>query len=159
MSGMDDRWRTTVPGPAPPMLGVSWGQHDQLTLITRIGIVGLVIAGLMATLGLPPVDIHGPLHGLGIMDPLCGGTRAARLTAQGHLVEAWRYNPLGVLAVGAAGAAAVRSALGLTTGRWLTFEIGWTARRARWAVLLLVVVLVVLEVRQQGRADLLLRPY
>lgn len=133
--------------------------HDQLRTITLIGIAGLAIAAVMAIFGLPPVDLHGPLHRMGIMDPLCGGTRAARLTAQGDLVQAWRYNPLGILTVVAAAAAALRLAAGLATRRWLTLEIAWTPRRLRVLMAVVIVLTVLLEVRQQGRAELLLRPY
>jgi hypothetical protein len=93
------------------------------------------------------------------MDPLCGGTRAARLTAQGHLVEAWRYNPLGILATVAAAASLVRLTVGVSARRWLNFRLQWTPRRYRVAIAIVVVSLAALEIRQQGRADLLAKPY
>ena len=61
--------------------------------------MGASIAVAMAIYGLPAVDLHPPLHRLGIMDPLCGGTRAARYAAQGRFEDAWTYNPLGIVAV------------------------------------------------------------
>ena len=110
----------------------------------------------MAVYGLPPVDLHGPLHRLGIMDPLCGGTRSARFTAQGDLIQAWRYNPLGILTVIIAVTATVRTLSGVVTGRWLSVQMTWTPDRRRMAVGVLVVLLVALDVRQQLRADLLI---
>lgn len=127
--------------------------------LTIAGCAGFAVAVLMALFGLPPVDLHGPFHRAGIMDPFCGGTRAARLTAQGNLVEAWTYNPLGIAATVAAAAAAVRMAAGLVTGRWLNLNVAWTPRVVRIAVVVAVVLLVALELRQQGRADLLMRTY
>ncbi len=114
------------------------------------------VAGAMAVFGLPPIDLHGPLHWYGIMDPLCGGTRAARYTALGQWGEAWRYNPLGIVTVLLVGLLLVRGVVGVTTGRWPTLHVTWT-RRARWITITLVIVLVaLLEIRQQGRAELLM---
>jgi len=70
-----------------------WTDHDQRARLSRLAIIGLAVGIAIAIFGLPPVDIHGPLHYLGIMDPLCGATRGARLALQGHLAQAWRYNP------------------------------------------------------------------
>lgn len=85
----------------------------------------------MAIFGLPPVDVHGPLHYLGIMDPLCGVTRGTRLAMLGHLGQAWRYNPLSVVLVAGACAIVLRQALGLATGRWLNLQEPVPARLAR----------------------------
>jgi len=38
----------------------------------------LAAAAGMAVFGLPPVDLHGLLHHVGIMDPLCGTPVAYR---------------------------------------------------------------------------------
>lgn len=144
---------------SPPQVDLAWSRHDEMRLVTWVGIAGLVLAAMMARFGLPPVDLHGPLHRVGIMDPLCGGTRAARLTAQGKLAAAWTYNPLGILATFAAAAAALRLTVGLIARRWLNLQIHWNPRM-RWAALALVVfALTLLEIRQQGRADLLTKPY
>ena len=142
-----------------PFVSATWSRRDEMRLITWIGILGLAVAAVMARFGLPPVDLHGPLHRMGIMDPLCGGTRAARLTAQGKLAAAWTYNPLGILATVAAAAVALRLAVGLVFRRWLPFRIRWTPR-LRWTALTVVFLAVIaLEIRQQGRADLLTKPY
>ena len=140
-------------------ISIAWSRADELRIVTIIGVLGLAAALMMAVFGLPPVDLHGPLHRMGIMDPLCGGTRAARLTAQGNLAEAWKYNPLGILATLAAAAAMARLVIGLVGRRWLNVRVAWTPRRMKIALTVLVVALVILEIRQQGRADLLLKPY
>lgn len=118
--------------------------------------VGVIAAFAMAALGLPPVDLHGPLHWIGIMDPLCGGTRAARYTASGNLQMAWKYNPLGIVVVAGGCAVVARTLVGLTTTRWVTPTIHWTkqGRKAVWVVA--AVLLVVLQVRQQMLAEMLI---
>ncbi|WP_343905790.1 DUF2752 domain-containing protein [Nocardioides aquiterrae] len=140
-------------------ISIAWSGVDELRIVTVIGLLGLAAAATMAVFGLPPVDLHGPLHRMGIMDPLCGGTRAARLTAQGNLTEAWRYNPLGILATLAAAAALARLLIGVLGRRWLNVHIAWTPRRIRIALAVVAVATILLEIRQQGRADLLLKPY
>jgi hypothetical protein len=72
-------------------------------------------------LGVPSVDIHGPLHYLGIMDPLCGGTRATFLLLASDPVGAARYNPV-VFPVAAA-VLAVLACAGIVIG-----HAGWTSR-------------------------------
>ena len=140
-------------------LQITWSTSDRMRMITVGGALGLAAAIAMASFGLPPLDLHGPAHKIGIMDPLCGGTRAARLTAQGRLGEAWTYNPLGIAATFAATLAVGRLIVGIFTRRWLNVEIAWTRKRMRVALAVVVVLLIILEIRQQGRADLLMRPY
>ncbi len=113
---------------------------------------------MMGRFGLPPVDLHGPLHHLGIMDPLCGGTRAAYYTIRGQGWQAWRYNPLGLIAVVAASAAVARGIAGLLTGRWINLVTAWPARQRRVVVVAVLILAVVLEVRQQSIAPLLMAP-
>ena len=129
---------------------------DRHRLVTILGTVGLVTGVLMATLGLPPVDLHGPLHHVGIMDPFCGGTRAAYYTLRGQGVQAWRYNPLGLLAVLAASVAVARAAAGLLTRRWMNITMIWSPPRRRVLVAVIVVTAAALEVRQQMIAPLLM---
>jgi len=52
-----------------------WEQADRHPTLTPLAAAGLLAAAILAVVGLPPVDLHGPLHRLGIMDPLCGMTR------------------------------------------------------------------------------------
>jgi len=66
---------------------------DRYPWWTRLALAGAATIALLAVAGLPPIDLHGPLHWLGIMDPLCGGTRAVYLTMHGHPADAVHYNP------------------------------------------------------------------
>ena len=146
---------TTVNEPRT-LLRITLERRDQHWWLTLLGAIALAIAAAMAIFGLPPVDLHPPLHKIGIMDPLCGGTRAARYTAQGNLAEAWRYNPLSILIVYCAGLTILRAVVGLLSRRWVTFTANWTPGRRRWAISILIVLLALLEIRQQLRADLLM---
>lgn len=107
-------------------------------------------------LGLPRADLHGPLHHWGIMDPLCGGTRAAMYTARGEWALAWRYNPLGIVVAVLSAAAVLRSLVGVVSGRWLMVTVAWTPRRRTVLIVAAVIVLAALTVRQQLRAELLI---
>jgi len=138
---------------------LEWSTKDEMLWVTLAGTLGLILAGAMALFGLPPIDLHGPLHRWGVMDPLCGGTRAARLTAQGHLGAAWTYNPLGIIATLAALAAVLRVAIGATTRRWLNIHLIWSPRMRLIALVVVTVLAVALEIRQQGRSELLTKPY
>lgn len=138
----------------PVRLAVDSRDRYRWLTLTSIGL--LAIAGGMALLGLPPIDLHGPNHWFGIMDPLCGGTRAARYTALGEWGPAWKYHPLGIVTVLAVGLLVVRAAVGALTRRWIALDISWT-KPGRWMAVIVVVLLVIaLEIRQQGRADLLM---
>lgn len=128
-------------------------RYRWLTLVS-IGLLGIAVG--MAAFGLPPVDLHGPGHWFGIMDPLCGGTRAARYTALGEWGLAWKYNPLGIVTVIGVALLVLRAVVGVATRRWIALDIGWTTR-GKWAVsVVLALLLIALEIRQQGRADLLM---
>ena len=137
-------------------VSLGWDHRDRHRWLTGLAAAAVASAVGMAIFGLPPVDLHGPLHKVGIMDPFCGGTRAARYTAQWRLVEAWRYNPLSILIVLGGLAAVVRAVVGLTTRRWLTLAVAWTPRRRGIAIVVIGLLLLALEVRQQLRADLLM---
>lgn len=130
------------------------GRHDTHPVLTRMVLSGLLIALVLAIVGLPPVDIHGPLHYLGVMDPLCGGTRSVYLTLHGRLRDAVRYNPAGPLLVAAALALLVRAAVGYSTRLWVEVRV---PRRTLIAVAGLA--LVALEVNQQLHAVLLTQPW
>jgi hypothetical protein len=94
---------------------------------------------------------------MGIMDPLCGGTRAVRLALRGDVAGSWAYNPAGLVVALAAILLVVRLAVGLTSGRWL--NVMWTPSRRQRGFLLaaLMLVLLVLEIRQQQLAEFLSR--
>jgi hypothetical protein len=149
-----------VPAPAaeraaPAFISWRWERRDHHPIVTLAALAGVTIATAMALFGLPPVDLHGPLHRFGIMDPLCGGTRAARYTGQGQWALAWQYNPLGIAAVLGAAAGILRAAGGLLSGHWLTARFHWTPRRRRITLIVGVALFVALAVRQQLRAELL----
>lgn len=116
-----------------------------------VAAAGLVAATLLATLGMPPVDLHLPTHDLGIMGPLCGMTRSVARAATGDVAGAWRYNPGGVVVVAGAWASIGRAVIGRLTGRWVSVHPVVT-RSGRWLV---AGALVVLTVNQQMHADLL----
>ncbi|WP_300405032.1 DUF2752 domain-containing protein [Nocardioides sp.] len=136
---------------------MAWTPRDRYWPATVLAVVGLGVAAAMALFGLPGVDLHPITHRWGIMDPLCGGTRAARYTMVGDLGQAWRYNPLGIVVVMGAALAIVRAGYGAATHRWLTLQ--WSVlplRTKRLVFALGVLAVVALEIRQQGRAELLM---
>ena len=133
-----------------------WEPADRHREWTVLAVLGTATAAVMALIGLPPLDLHGPLHYLGVMDPLCGGTRAARYTMLGRWDLAWHYNPLGLLAVLGAGLAVLRAGIGAISRRWWTPVLALTPGVRRLLIVALVLGLVALEVRQQLLAPLLM---
>lgn len=123
-------------------------RHPKLVWAAGTGLIAAILLGM---LGMPPVDLHGPLHYLGIMGPTCGMTRSVARAATGDLVGAWRYNPAGLLLVAGALACIARAALGWRTGRWLNLHLA-ISRRGWWMIAL---TLVALTIRQQLHVDLL----
>lgn len=136
-------------------LRLSWEATDGCADLTRIAAVGVVAAAFLALWGLPPVDLHGPLHRWGIMDLLCGGTRSAYFAVHGYWAQAWRYNPLGPIALTGAGVMALRAVVAVATGRWLTVHVTVTPRRARLAIIAGAAVALALALRQQLMAGIL----
>lgn len=122
-------------------------EYRCLTVLAGMLVIGVA---LLAVVGIPSADLHGPLHYRGIMDPFCGATRAMYLTAHGDLREAMRYNPGAPILLVGAGIVVLRAAVGAVSGRWLT-----VAFPRRIAAALLAVALVVLEINQQSDAALL----
>jgi len=139
-----------------PLMRLHLERRDRHWWFTVGAVITLAIAIAMAVFGLPPVNLHSPLHKLGIIDPMCGGTRAARYAAQGNLAEAWRYNPLSIVIVYGAGLALLRAAVGLLGRRWVNVSLGWNPAQRRAVIAIGLAMLVLLEIRQQGRADLLM---
>jgi hypothetical protein len=90
------------------------------------------------------------------MDPFCGGTRATRFAARGQFGRAWTYNPLGIVVVLGAAALLIRAAVGVISRRWLTVDLQLGPRGRRLLLVLVVLVVVALEIRQQSRVELLL---
>lgn len=116
-----------------------------------VALAGLAAGVLMAVFGLPPVDIHGPVHYLGLMDPGCGGTRSVWAAMNGDFATSWEYNPLGIPLLAGAALVLLRLVAGLAGGRWINVEV------RSWPTLAVVaaVLFAALTVRQQMRADLL----
>lgn len=117
----------------------------------------MLALGALRLVGVPHVDIHGPLHRLGIMDPLCGGTRATYLLASGDFSAAAEYNPLVFPLAVIVAALVARLVLGITFGFWLQVRVPRPARRPLLAVFMIAVAL--LEIRQQLHAELLMQPW
>ncbi|MGW5923204.1 DUF2752 domain-containing protein [Nocardia sp. MH4] len=122
--------------------------HRWLTWSALVAAVGALVLVLF---GIPSMDLHGPLHQLGIMDPFCGGTRSWYLLLHGQVWDALRYNPAGPLLMAIAVAALIRAAIGMRTGRWVNIAVD---RRVYLPVLL--VATVALQINQQMNAPLLI---
>ncbi len=108
----------------------------------------------LAVWGLPAWDFHGPFHRFGVMDPLCGMTRAVRFAARGQLGSAWRYNPGAFLLAGFVLVGVPRILAGAVLGRWWAVRLG---PKRLWIAIGIVAV-VALEVNQQLHATLLRGP-
>jgi len=128
-----------------------WAQADQHPMLAPLAATGLLVGGVLAVVGLPPVDLHGPLHRLGIMDPLCGMTRGVVAVLRGQLGRAVAYNPASPLLVAGAVLTLGRWLVGRLTGRWLDA----TLRRTPATVGIAAAVVLVLWVNQQAHAALL----
>ena len=105
-----------------PLVSFRWERNDRHPTITRLAVIGIPLSLLLAVLGLPPIDIHGPLHYLGIMGPACGLTRGVMWAVRGDLARAWKFNPASLLVVVAMIGLAIRAAFGRTAGRWLNLQ-------------------------------------
>lgn len=140
-----------APRPGTPLASVTWSALDEHRALSLLAAIVLAAGALLAVFGLPPVNLHPPIHRLGIMDPLCGGTRGLQALTRGDIARAWRYNPLViVLGAGVVGTG-VRALLGRWSGKWLTMRV-----RSKGPVWLLVVAaMIALEVNQQLHAALL----
>lgn len=131
-------------------IGFTVGDTDRMRLLTVAAVAGLLLGAAMAAFGLPPVDLHGPNHYIGIMSPTCGATRSVWTAMSGDWAMSWRYNPLGIVLVLGAAATLVRTAAGAVTGRW----VNATVRAPRTLLVLTAVGVVALWIRQQLNADL-----
>jgi hypothetical protein len=127
---------------------------DRYPSWTTVALIAAALIVLLAVVGLPPVDLHGPLHYLGIMDPLCGGTRSVYLTTHAHLGAAITYNPAAPLVPLVILALLARAFVGRAFGYWIT-----PARPHRAVVVCAVAALIALEINQQLHAELLTSPW
>lgn len=148
---MTDRYRS---GQLPRRVGVAVRRRDPYPVWTWLAVAGLVSAAVMAVVGLPDVDLHGPLYRLGVMCPLCGGTRGVYLTLQGELGQALRYNPASPVLIAAALALLIRAIIGWSSGRWFVMALP----RRIW-IPVGVVAVIALWVNQQLNAELLTQPW
>ncbi|SFQ69691.1 Protein of unknown function [Amycolatopsis arida] len=133
---------------------VTWSGRDRARGWTTAAVVFAVGAVVLRIVGVPPVDVHGVLHYVGVMDPLCGGTRATYLLLAGRPGAAAAYNPAVFPLAAAALALLTRAAVGLVTGRWL--DVRWPRPWRRVLLGAVVLAVVALTVRQQLHAELLL---
>ena len=130
---------------------VHWVGEDNYRWLAGLMVAGALVSVALAVFGMPPVDLNGPLHVLGVMGPTCGMTRAVRHLALGEMSLALRYNPAVPVLPVAVVAVAARFLYGVATGQWLELKLRW-----RWSPLLtLGAVLVALTVHQQLNSELL----
>jgi hypothetical protein len=135
-----------------PTLALCWEAHDRHPTSTRLVLIGIPLLVLLAVVGLPPVDIHGPLHYLGIMGPTCGMTRGVMWSARGDLALAWQFNPASLLVIPTMISVTARMVYGSVTGRWLNLHIEWRP----WLWIIPTVLILLLTFRQQLNIDYLL---
>ncbi len=143
-------YQSQTPNRSSPV-ALRWEGHDRHPTTTRLALVGIPLVVLLAIVGLPPVDIHGPLHYLGIMGPTCGMTRGVMWAARGDLVRAWHFNPASLLVIPTMVGLSVRITYSRITGRWLNLHI----RRRPWLWIISTVLILLLTIRQQLNVDLL----
>jgi hypothetical protein len=134
------------------LINAGWESRDRHRTWTRIALFGVPLAGLLAAFGLPSIDIHGPLHYLGVMGPTCGMTRGVMWFTRGNLARAWLFNPASFLVAPAMVVLISRAFYGYLTGRWLTVSVRW--RPWLWVVPTLFVL--ALSVHQQINVGVLL---
>ena len=152
MNTSADRCSSSPPAdPRSGVLRLGWAREDRYRPLAPLAASGLLVAGVLAMVGLPSVDVHGPLHYLGIMDPLCGMTRGTVAVLRGQLGRAFAYNPASPLLVAGATLVLGRWVVGRLTGRWL--EVRLHQGLVAWGVG--VVAVLVLWVNQQAHAALL----
>lgn len=130
---------------------LAWEQVDAHPYLAVPAAVGLVVVIVLAIFGMPPVNLHGPLHFARVMDPMCGMTRAVALLARGNLARAIWYNPASPAVLLGGVAVLARGVYGRRSGRWLNVSL-----RSPTRVTVVVMLVAALEVNQQLHADRLL---
>ena len=134
------------------IIRLRWDQFDRYPAFTILAAVGVLVAVALAIFGLPPLNLHGPLHFFEVMGPTCGLTRGVMWTARGDLARAFAYNPASpLLVIGSLGAIA-RTIYGRSTGRWPSVILNM----GPWPRVIAVILVVALTVRQQLNVDLLM---
>ena len=135
-----------------PRASIGWTTVDTCPWLTPFVVLGLVAGAGMAVFGFPPFGVHGPLHRLGVMDPLCGMTRAV-VALRLDPARAWAYNPGVFVLLPVAAVALARGVVGSATGRWLVVRL----RASRGLLIAVAVLVVLLWSNQQHHAALLMR--
>lgn len=146
---MTSSWQSNVGHSVPAF---RWEGHDRYPTTTRLALLGIPLTVLLVVLGLPPIDIHGPLHYLGIMGPTCGMTRGVMWAARGDLARAWQFNPASLFVLPTLLIITGRAVYGRLTNRWLSLHIRWRP----WLWLIPAALILLLSVRQQLNIELLL---
>ncbi|GAA3827056.1 DUF2752 domain-containing protein [Streptomyces chiangmaiensis] len=150
-----------TPAPVGALDRSRWSPRIQLGWERRnarwwgLGVAGAVVvmAGVaMAVWGMLPVDLHEPTHNAGVMSPTCGLTRSVVAVFRGDVATAWRYNPAGLLVAGFSVAFLMRLVVGSIAGRGPVLRV----RPGRLGWITLGLALAMLEIRQQGQAQLLM---
>lgn len=100
-----------------------WGDADRHRAVGWPAGLLLGVGAAIAVFGLPPLQLHSPLRLVGMVCPLCGGTRAVRALMSGDVVTAWHYNPISFPVVVGAAALLIRQVVGAATGRWLNIRV------------------------------------
>jgi hypothetical protein len=136
----------------PSAVALRWEGHDRHPTTTRLALIGIPLAALLAFAGLPPIDIHGPLHYLGIMGPTCGMTRGVMWTTRGDVFRAWQFNPASLLVLPTMIGLTIRAVHGRLSHRWLNLHIRWRP----WLWIIPAAILLLLSIRQQLNVEFLL---
>lgn len=134
------------------MVAFRWEAHDRHPTTTRLTLIGIPLVTLLALVGLPPVDIHGPLHYLGIMGPTCGMTRGVMWTARWDLARAGQFNPASLLVVPTLIGLTGRAVYARLANRWLNLHIRWRP----WLWVIPALLILILTIHQQINIDFLL---
>ncbi|MDQ3985910.1 MAG: DUF2752 domain-containing protein [Actinomycetota bacterium] len=133
-------------------MSLTWRHRDEWAWLTAAAVVLVMGAVTLAFVGLPTFSVHSPLHYAGIMDPLCGMTRAVRLLALGRFDDAWAFNPASFALLIVVGALLVRALVGGVTHMWAHLEVKAKPHLA----VALIVLTAALWVNQQSHASLLM---
>lgn len=145
----------TQPSARGPALRVVREGFDRHRPLTVLALAGLGVGALLALFGLPPVDLPSSLNLVGVVCPLCGGTRAVYYAMLGQWDVSWAYNPLGVMLVTGAAVVIVRHVAGAVSGRWLNLRVRWHRATVVGVSALLAAGILALWVNQQLHAELL----
>ena len=116
---------------------ISFGDTDEMRWLSRAVAFGAAAAVILALIGGMPFALPMPTHGIGMVTPTCGLTRASIAIARGDMASAWRFNPAAFVLAGIGIAVAVRTAWGLARHRWVNLRLTPTAPRIAVAVVVL----------------------